>query len=890
MPGCFPLLFRVGDRGGRFRRVIIRSKTIQMYNALYMWLARNIRAEKGARAGYFAYRAWFLAALVIFAAAYALCGQGPMSSGSSDTFEILFGDSGPFKTDASSFAWVRPELLGGKGAGYWHRAVFLARPAEGALGDVFLADFKIASDRRIRDFRRVRNLSRTADADEDVLVVDGAGKAAFAGSAQGLYRTAVLMDLSGERGELTSGWSRWQRLADQITNFQKYGRKKGVDCRRYIFADPPEKVVLEYEGRVLKVKTPDASFEIDETGKTDSPAVVAQEMVKAPQAMLSFAVDTARAVSWIGPEKIAWLEKNWFNFTDWLARARYALGGDDSPPVLLGSAGPKKTREPGDLPDWPPPEMAPLVGPEAEGEGRWFQMDDGLFSDSRQGPFLFYYSFLRADPERPFARVYMTAWDPARVELRMMAGTVEPAPSTGLAGIGEVPRDAADDQVSRLVGAFNGAFQALHGEWGMVLDRMPLLPPKPYAATVAVLEDNRIAMGTWPYPVGEIPQEIRDLRQNLLPLVQDGLVNPFKYKHWGAAPWKTPDRVYTIRTALCLTKVGKAIYFYGDHLTAETLGGVMIAAGCDYAVHLDMNPGHSGFEFYRVDPEGAEPKRGRELIDGAEAEGAVPRRPDLFFRAKKLAEEMRHQRFPRYINRDPRDFFYLIRRKSIFDDPPASTGGWKPIAPKPAVPAAAASADLGKGLRLYKVDLEQVEITLETEEPSDALTAVQFSMSKEGITTGARLKGEIIETLQPGEPALKLDEGRPALLAADENQDGETLVQGVPEAIARRVESEAGMAVDSNGYLFAATGPAAQTNGLFEALKSVGGREVLGLLPAGNDGGKNYWIAVRHRPRPAWKRIFPEVKPVPRDVWRRAYWKPKEDLTPGPTQLNGEGS
>lgn len=847
------------------------------------------------KVGYFAKRLWFLAALLISAAAWALSGPGPLASGSADTFRNLFGDDGPFEVDASSFAWAWPELLDRRGAGHWHRAVFLARPEKGALRDVFVADFKASSDHRIRDFRRVRNLSRTSDADEDVLAADGAGKVAFAGVSGGLYRTVVLMDLAGENQELTSGWNKWQRLADRVTNFQKWGRESGVDCRHYIFAAPPEELGLQYRGRALKVTADRTSFEIDERGETGSSFVVAQRMVKAPQAMLAFAVDTARAIPWVGAEKIAWLEKHWFNFTDWLARMRYALGGDDEPSEVFASSARNKARQESDLSDWPPPDIEPLVTPEVQGEGQWLPMDDDLFTDPRSGPTLFYYSFLRVDPERPFARVFMAAWDPARVELHIMAGTVEPAPSTGLAGIGEVPRDEADGHVSRLVGAFNGAFQALHGEWGMALGGMPLLPPKPYAATVAVLDDGRVGFGAWPEPVGKIPGEIRDLRQNLLPLVQDGVVNPFKYRYWGAAASKTPDRVYTIRTGLCLTLDGKLVYFYGDHLTSETLGRAMQAARCDFAIHLDMNPGHSGFEYYRVDKSGKEPARGRELKNDFEAEGQVPRRPDLFFRARKLTEEMQHQRFPRYINRDPRDFFYLIRKASIFDNPPDPVDGWKPVAPKPTLPAAAASAILESGVRLYKIDLDQVEVALSTDEPSDALVAIPFSLSTAGVSTGLILNGEQVESAKPGEPALRLDSGRPVVLAADERQEGEVLVQGVPETIARRIQVETGIALDSNGYLFAALGQSGRADDLFEALSGVGAGEAMGLLPPGNGVQSVYWLEVRHKPRPAWTRIFNEVKPVPRDVWRRAYWKPKEtspsdgDLAPQPPSRTGKG-
>ena len=46
-----------------------------------------------------------------------------------------------------------------------------------------------------------------------------------------------------------------------------------------------------------------------------------------------------------------------------------------------------------------------------------------------------------------------------------------------------IPRDP--EIMKRLLGAFNGAFQSTHGDYGMQVDGALIVPPKPYAATVA---------------------------------------------------------------------------------------------------------------------------------------------------------------------------------------------------------------------------------------------------------------------------------------------------------------------------------------------------------------------------------------------------------------------
>ena len=78
----------------------------------------------------------------------------------------------------------------------------------------------------------------------------------------------------------------------------------------------------------------------------------------------------------------------------------------------------------------------------------------------------------------------------------MMAGTVEPIGRHGRGGPGLIPR--TPEVIGRVVAGMNGGFQALHGEFGMMGDGVVYLPPKPYAATVAVLRDGSTGFGEWP--------------------------------------------------------------------------------------------------------------------------------------------------------------------------------------------------------------------------------------------------------------------------------------------------------------------------------------------------------------------------------------------------------
>jgi hypothetical protein len=141
--------------------------------------------------------------------------------------------------------------------------------------------------------------------------------------------------------------------------------------------------------------------------------------------------------------------------------------------------------------------------------------------------------------------VFVTIWDARQVQLHIAMGTREPESATGETGTGLVPRD--ERTLSRLVAGFNGGFQALHGEFGMMADGRVYLPPKPWAATVAVFEDGRVGLGSWPAPVSnvayderaataQIPEGMVAMRQNLTTVVEDGRYNPWERWWWGAAP------------------------------------------------------------------------------------------------------------------------------------------------------------------------------------------------------------------------------------------------------------------------------------------------------------------------------------------------------------------
>jgi hypothetical protein len=95
----------------------------------------------------------------------------------------------------------------------------------------------------------------------------------------------------------------------------------------------------------------------------------------------------------------------------------------------------------------------------------------------------------------------------------------------------------------------------------------------------------------------------------------------------------------------------------------------MQRARCTYGIHLDMNAGHTGLEFYRVGRSGTLPKPERNLQELWEARGPMPDAPGWEFMGRRMIKYMALMNFPRYVNTEARDFFYLTLRHLLPGDP-----------------------------------------------------------------------------------------------------------------------------------------------------------------------------------------------------------------------------
>ncbi len=606
------------------------------------------------------------------------------------TTVLTLSSADPTARDAAELSTVLAEAAGAivdpldlrwePSRGVLHDAVvgrfvlFLGAGAPAQPRDVYRARVRVTPEGRPLGVAAVRNLTGTPLGDDHALVVSG-GRAAFATAAFGQEQSVTLLDLEGE-GEQNVTRKIHDRAMAWVTNVQQTGSGGGVGRVDLTLDQPAQRVGLALGAHELSIELADdpestratrtARFDLEKGDFAAVPAGLHAEAGRhLPKRFIFWAVDTVRAVPWIGPAPIAWLEEKTFAVRDHARQAvfRAAGGGEalarepDAPvaaSILDGAAAASDPNQ------WPPPSVASIWKKPEPGEGEWsvpalpWMKRLPAAPRGEPPPAAFYRTFVRPDEERPYAKVLLVAMDMRQLDLHMEAGNEDPKPMTGPPGTGRIPRDAR--VYTRVAAAFNGGFKTEHGSYGMMVNKRILLPPAPGAATILVTKDTRVGMGSWGTAKdvsgirGIASEDILSFRQNLDPLVADGTVNPMGRWQWGFTLPGTS--MQTERSGICVTRAGHLLYAWGDDVSAITLGKAMNMAGCVYGMHLDMNPHHTGFIFTNITA-----LKGRDY------------KSELLSRDMEIMPD-------RYIEYAPKDFFYMTLHDP--SPPELASASWEP--------------------------------------------------------------------------------------------------------------------------------------------------------------------------------------------------------------------
>lgn len=284
--------------------------------------------------------------------------------------------------------------------------------------------------------------------------------------------------------------------------------------------------------------------------------------------------------------------------------------------------------------------------------------------------------------------VYLVAYDLSQLEVGFALGTDHPrvvwsdrVPASvrdaglpgpdGIGSIAPLQRTGilAPYLFGRVASTFTGGFKRSHGgfkfgelsqknrgshygfvESGTILSRL-----QPDLATFVVWTNGRVELLTWHSTLDSKLGQIRHARQNGVPLVEtdasNGTPRPGSLvTRWGEGNWSgsVDEKLRSLRAGLCQIETGEKSFLVYGYFTAATpsaMARVFLAAGCRYALHLDMNAlEHTYLALYRSND-------GRFLTEHLIDEMAV------------LDPEQDGAHLPRFVAvPDNRDFFYLLQR------------------------------------------------------------------------------------------------------------------------------------------------------------------------------------------------------------------------------------
>jgi hypothetical protein len=231
------------------------------------------------------------------------------------------------------------------------------------------------------------------------------------------------------------------------------------------------------------------------------------------------------------------------------------------------------------------PETNLILSPQT-GEGQWTARGLPL---STENDYIMAKTFIRPDKERPYASVSILKLDKRYVKLHMVGGTEEPGPG----GTGKIP----EEDLESLLVAFAGGFKEVHGHFGMVVDGKVIRPLRTGVASVVIMNDGEVKIGTW--EDGTLPSDttqMRAVRQNAFLLVENGKVTPNAIGKkgedgslWGYVAINDTGPFITQRSAIALDEFGNIMIASGKDVSAGTLALGLQAAGAKVAMQLEIN-------------------------------------------------------------------------------------------------------------------------------------------------------------------------------------------------------------------------------------------------------------------------------------------------------------
>ena len=229
----------------------------------------------------------------------------------------------------------------------------------------------------------------------------------------------------------------------------------------------------------------------------------------------------------------------------------------------------------------------------------------------------------------------IVAIDLGSVSVHFMPGTEDLGGKKVPFNAGLVPSAERD----RLLAVFNGGFQPRHGNWGMKLGDVAIVPPRDPGCTLALYNDGTLRLRSWS-ALAASEAEMRALRQTPPCLLEEGSVHPDLLAGRDKA-WKgnTAGLVTRRRSAIGLDERGEVLFYaIGVEATPRLLAEGLRFAGARHGAELDINWNWTRFLLYEKGPDG-KPRVAASLVEGEYSKSGYVERPS------------------------ERDFFYVLRKE-----------------------------------------------------------------------------------------------------------------------------------------------------------------------------------------------------------------------------------
>jgi hypothetical protein len=184
--------------------------------------------------------------------------------------------------------------------------------------------------------------------------------------------------------------------------------------------------------------------------------------------------------------------------------------------------------------------------------------------------------------------VTLVRFDAGRVVFDLHIGSTDPP-----VNLATIPADRgpaiASDETPFLLAAFEGGFKIRDGPGGVELEGQVVAPLSDGKASFVIDVNGTAHVGVWGSGLPVPGEQVASVRQNLAPLIANGVPNPAVNDPaaWGAT--LTSSKVVP-RSAAGEDALGDIIYAGGWSVTPGDLSAALLDAGAVNAMQLDINP------------------------------------------------------------------------------------------------------------------------------------------------------------------------------------------------------------------------------------------------------------------------------------------------------------